>query len=189
MDEPSEHVTFASGAGPDDASRLTMTPPAATHTALQAVSKLPLLIMGAVVALAVLVTVALVATSGTERYSPGTPEAALQDFLQASFDRDTDAVRALLTDDARADCRAAFDRGHVDDPYTDGLRAELEDMSVTGTTATATVRFRQGNSSDPFDNSSWSYEERFVLHDVDGEWRIHRAGWPWALAECTGVFR
>ena len=66
-----------------------------------AVSKPPL-IVGAVVGLAVLVTVALIATSGTETSELGTPEAALQDFLQAGFDGDSDAMFGLLTAESQA---------------------------------------------------------------------------------------
>ena len=150
-------------------------------------SKLPLLIMAAVVGLAVLVTIALVATRGPETYAPGTPEAALQDFLEAGFDGDTAAIFELVTDESRDRCQSASDRERFDgDWYSDGMRAELEDMTVTSDVATAEVRFHEGGANDPFSNSSWSYDERFTLVRVDGAWLIDRAGWPWPFAECTG---
>ena len=150
------------------------------------VSKLPLLIIGAVVGLAVLVTVALLATSGTETYEPGTPEAALQDFLEAGIDGDSDAMFSLLTAESRAACENARDRNRFDDvTYSEGLHAELKEMTVTGSTATAKVRFHQSSGNDPFDNSTWSYDEQFRLEHVDGAWLIDRGGWPWSIEDCT----
>ena len=150
------------------------------------VSKLPLLIMGAVVGLAVLVTIALVSLRGPKTYDPGSPEAGLQDFLEASFDGDTAAMADLLTDETRARCDDRLDERRFDaDFYSDGLRAELDEISVEGATATATVTFRQTDSNDPFDSSSWSYSERFELIQVEGAWLVHRAGWPYELADCT----
>lgn len=150
------------------------------------VSKLPLLIMGAVVGVAVLVTIALVALRGPKTYDPGSPEAGLQDFLEASFDSDTDAMVDLLTDETRARCDNQLDERRFDNySYNDGLRAELDEMSVEGATASAIVTFRQTDSNDPFDSSSWSYSERFELIQVEGVWLVDRAGWPYELAECT----
>ena len=158
----------------------------ATEEPPATVSKLPLLIIGAVVGLAVLVTVALIATSDTETYEPGTPEAALQDFLQAGFDGDSDAMFGLLTADSRAACETTRDQERFDEGSdSDGLRAELEGMTVEGATATAEVRFEHSSGNDPFDNSSWSYNERFRLERVDGAWLIDRAGWPWPFEDCT----
>ena len=150
------------------------------------VSKLPLLIIGAIVALVVLVTVALLSTSEPETYEPGTPEAALQEFLEAGFDGNTDAMFNLLTTESRAACEKARDRNRFDDDaYFDGLRAELLDMTATGSTATAKVRFHESSGNDPFDNATWSYDEKFWLERVDGAWLIDRGGWPWSIEDCT----
>lgn len=150
-----------------------------------AVSKLPLLIMGVVVGLAVLVTVALVAFRGNTNFEPGTPEAALQDFLEAGFDGESDVMIGLLTEPAQTKCRTDLERDRFDS-FSSEMRAELEDMSVTGTTASARVEFHHGGNSDPFDNSRWSFDEHFELEQVDGEWLVATAGWPWQFAECTG---
>ncbi len=159
----------------------------ATTDAPPTVSKLPLFIMGAVVALAALVTVGLLAVRSNETYDPGTPEAALQDFLQAAFDEDSEAMLGLLTESTRAECDNFVDELRFDDFGADDLRAELEDMSVSGTSATAEVRFHQTGSNDPFNGSGWSFDERFILERVDGDWLVAKAGWPWPFAECTGV--
>ena len=150
------------------------------------VSKRPLQIMAAVVGLAVLVTIALVAARGPETYAPGTPEAALQGFLEAGIDGDSAALFALVTDESRDQCQSALDEERFDEPWhNDGLRAELEDMTVTGDVATAEVRFHQRGTNDLFGSSSWTYDERFTLERVDGAWLIDRAGWPWLFTECT----
>jgi hypothetical protein len=149
------------------------------------VSKLPLLIMAAVVGLAVLVTIALVVARGPETYAPGSPEAALQDFLEAGFDGDSVAILELVTDESRDGCQSALDRERFDGSwYSDGLWAELEDMTVVGDVANAEVRFHQRGANDPFNNSRWSYDERFTIEWVDGAWLIDRAGWPWPFTEC-----
>ena len=151
------------------------------------VSKLPLLIMGAVVAIAVLVTVALIVGRDTKTYSPGTPEAAVQDFIQAGFDNDMAMLLALLTTDARAVCEADIGRQRFDDDiYTEGLRAALKDMEITSDdTAIAEVRFHQDNTNDLFDTSGWSHDERFTLTRIDGDWLIDKADWPYQFGECT----
>jgi hypothetical protein len=151
------------------------------------VSKLPLLIMGAVVAIAVLVTVALIVGRDTKTYSPGTPEAAVQDFIQAGFDDDMPALMASLTTDARASCEADIERQRFDDYiYTEGLRAALEDMEIrSDDTAIAKVRFHQDNTNDLFDTSGWSHDERFTLTRIDGDWLIDNADWPYQFGECT----
>jgi len=150
------------------------------------VSKLPLQIMAAVVGLTVLVTIALIAARGPETYAPGTPEAALQEFLEAGIDGDSAVLLELITDESRDQCQSALDREGFNSPWhNDGLRVELEDITVTGDVATAEVRFHQRGTNDPFNNSSWRYDERFTLERVDGAWLIDRAGWPWPLTECT----
>jgi hypothetical protein len=176
-------VTFAPFTHPQVLSRLIMVdtePPSS-------VSKLPLLIMGAVVAIAVLVTVALIMGRDTKTYSPGTPEAAVQDFIQAGFDNDMPALLASLTTDARTSCEAEIVRQRFDDNvYSEGLRAALEDMEITSDdTAIAEVQFHQDNTNNLFDTSGWSHDERFTLTRIDGDWLIDKADWPYQFSECT----
>jgi hypothetical protein len=151
------------------------------------VSKLPLVIIGAVVALAVLVVVALVAFRGPVEYAPGTPEAALQSFLQAGFDnQDQSVLFAMLTPDARARCERDAETGRYSSIWdSDGLRAELETMRIDGDKAVATVGFRHGNSTDPFNDYSYSFTDTYTLLRVDGKWLIDRAGWPYQFTSCT----
>lgn len=148
------------------------------------VSKLPLYVMGAVVGLAILVTIALVVARGPADYEPGTPEAALQDFLDAAFDEDGDALLALMSPEPRERCRDHFEDYGYGRYSSDGLRLELERMDVSGDTATAQVELHQA-ADNPFDNSRWSYTESFELTRIDGEWLIEHAGWPWQAADCT----
>jgi hypothetical protein len=146
------------------------------------VSKLPLLIMGGVVAVSILVVIALVAARANTSYEPGTPEAALQQFLTAVLDDDREATLAMLVPEVRAACEREIDGG----PGFSGddLLAELDEIEVTGDSARATVRFRS-DSGDPFDNSSWDFDHRYTLRQVQGEWRIESAGWPYPLGRCT----
>ena len=144
------------------------------------------MIVGAIVGLAVLVTVALITTRGTETYEPGTPEAALQDFLQAGFNGDVDAMLDLLTAESLALCDTVRVRDRLDNgPYSSELSADLRSIEIEESTAIADVRFQRSNGSDPFDNSSRDFDERFTLERVDGNWLIAQATWPWPFNDCT----
>lgn len=149
----------------------------------QRVSRLPLLIMGAVIAMIALLTVALLATRSPATYPDGSPEAALQDFVTATLDDDDVTMLALLTDDARRSCGDEIDR--IDNWTRDDMRAELESIDVEASTAEASVRFRRVDSGDVFGGSSWDVEATFELIRVDGVWLVDRAGWPYALQRCS----
>lgn len=151
-------------------------------------SKLPLVLLGALVAVAVLVTVALVVAGGTETFEPGTPEAALQQFIEAGLDGDETTMLALLTPQHRARCEEELDQfGRWG--YDDGYRVELESVAVDGDEAELRVEFRNTNRDDVFGGSGWSFEERYDLVRVGDEWLIDRAQWPHVFGSCTRVER
>ena len=148
-------------------------------------SKLPLVIVGACVVVAVLITVVLVAIRGPATFEPGTPEATLQAFINAGLDADEDTLLALMTEESAASCRQEFDERHYGRFfYDDDVRAQLDEMEITGSRADATVIFRRSSSNDPFDTSTWSSTESFRLQLEAGEWRIDRAEWPHPFLSC-----
>ena len=150
---------------------------------VDSVSRLPLVLMGAVAALAVLLVVAF-GLRGPDTFEPGTPEAAVQDFLQAALDGDADAVVASLTpaaaqrcDDLRSD---EFWRGS-------DTGFELDALSVSGDTARAEVTQRTSSRDDPF-RGTWRNGGHVIeLRRVDGEWKVERASWPWPVRNCGGA--
>jgi len=150
------------------------------------VSKLPLYIMTAVVVLVVVLVVLFAAFRGNTEYDAGTPEAALQEFLVATIeDGDVAAMSALMTQRTRGRCSDELRGSRPTDYWSTGYRAELEDMTVRGSTATAVVRLRK-NNNDPFDGSSYSFERDFTLQAASGGWLIDTASWPNDLRRCSG---
>lgn len=150
------------------------------------VSKLPLVIAGAIAVIATLAIMGLLATRGPEVYADGTPEAAVQTYVNAALEAEQETFRSLLTPRFAA-CQTDFDRGFGDDwwqPQQD-LSAKLLSMSTSGTEATARVQFRAGNRSDAFNSSSWEFIEMFSLNQIDGEWLVDEARWPHVLQQCV----
>ncbi len=147
-------------------------------------SKLPLLVLGAIVAVAVLVTVALLAGRSPKTYPSGSPEALVQGFIQAAFDDDIPTLLSMLSADSRTLCEIDDDR-FDDRIYSDGLRAELKELKVTGRTAKAEVSFHRDSSDGPFGTSTWRYDKNLDLILVEGDWLIDQAEWPSQINHCT----
>ena len=145
------------------------------------VSRLPLLAMGALVVLAVIVAIAL-GLRGPEDLPDGTPEAAVQDYLQAVLDGDDDAIRALLATDKLAECDEAF--FEYSSYGIDGVGFELDDIEVTGDTARAELTQRSSSTGDPFEGSRRYGQEIVELRREGGEWKIDGASWPWRFENC-----
>ena len=146
------------------------------------VSRLPLIAMGAIVSLAILVAIAI-GLRGAPEYPPGSPEATLQEFLQAGLDGDEDAAVAALVDDARDECDRQI-RLDTGDRTSPGTGFELDRMTLDDATATAEVTLRHADAADPFDGTTRRADLRFELVEVDGEWRIAEADWPWWIQRC-----
>lgn len=138
--------------------------------------------MGAVVVLAILVAVAL-GLRGNTSFPPGSPEEALQQFLQAGLDGDEPATVALIADAKRSDCgdRAEPQYG----PWSSsGIGFELDEVDTDGSNATITTTMRYSDDGDPFDRSSRGSSYRFELVQEGGEWFIAEADWPWWIQRC-----
>ena len=163
---------------PNDA----VAPAPATVDGLAPVSRLPLMAMGAVVVLAILMAIAIGLRSAPD-YPPDSPEAALQAFLQAGLDGDEDQAIAVLVDDARDRCDREIRLNHCD-RTSSGTGFELDRITIDGAAATAEVTLRQSNTSDPFEGTSRRLDLRFELVEVDGEWLVSEADWPWWIQAC-----
>lgn len=132
-----------------------------------------LLVFGVVIVLAIVVTAIASAVNRPEPLEAGTPEAAVQAFVQAVIDGDEDAAAALLTErlEQRCDTRLDYYRGG------DSLRASLGDVDVDGNAATVEVDFVSA-SRDLFDSYQYDFSQEFDLVVENGEWRISRLDWP-----------
>ena len=103
------------------------------------VSRLPLVAMGALVVLAILVAIGL-GLRGNRSFPAGSPEDALQQFLEAGLDGDEDATVALMVPEARDDCTDRLEPQYGP-RSTRGLGFEL-DATATGRTQRIFLAFR-----------------------------------------------
>jgi hypothetical protein len=112
---------------------------------------------------------------------PGTPEAAVQAYLQAVLAGDAaDALEHLDAAATRrcdaADLRTAW--------VPDSLRATLDEVTVDGDTAEVVVRLRSIAGPEPFGGSGVLMTEVFTLRREEGAWRISEPFWP--VWRCAG---
>ena len=149
------------------------------------VSRLPLVAMGALVALAILVAIGL-GLRGNRSFPAGSPEDALQQFLEAGLDGDEDATVALMVPEARDDCTDRLEPQYGP-RSTRGLGFELDDVDVDGPVANISVTMRYSDNGDPFDGSSRGGTYRFELHQQGDEWFVADADWPWWIQRCLPV--
>lgn len=158
--------------------------PAVVVPAVPAVSRLPLLAMGALVVFAVLLALAL-GLRGTTEFADGSPEAAVQAYLEAALDGDDEAVLALLTADQVDRCRNELTRyGRSSGYEIDGVGFALDSMTVTGDAARASLTQRTTGSGDPFAGTRRNSNQFVELRRENGEWRIEGTSWPWRIVDC-----
>lgn len=136
-----------------------------------------LLWMGAGLAALIIVAAVIVIVREPARFDPGTPEAAVQDYIDAVLDDDADAAWALLAPGIQQRCGAE----DLEARYRrDGSgRIILRDTTNRGESATVEIEFNAVYLDGPFDVYESSYSERFNLRLVDGEWRISNVPWPY----------
>ena len=139
--------------------------------------------MLAVVVFAIVVAslvTALLTSRDTAELEPGTPEAAVQDYLDAVLDRDSEAAERMLAPDSPCDVED-LDNAFVDDD----VRVSLRDVEVSDTTARVDVTISAGSGG--LIPSEWSEEHTFRLRRTGDDWLI--TGAPWPLFECGEMIK
>lgn len=130
----------------------------------------------AVVATGVLVAV-MIGGGGDADLDPGSPEGAVQQYVQAFIDGDEDEAMALVVD---PDCRD----GDLIRRTEEGVRVTL--LEVSETTVVAEVRLLVTTSGGdlPFDRYEWSEEVEFRLEKSgDDSWMIEDIPRRFSLCE------
>ena len=145
------------------------------------------LIGGAALLAALLIASIVVALTDRETTLPeGTPEGAVQRFLQAVEAEDFVLAYGFLSDSLQQKCAVeefasrsiGFDRNLRDSRVTLEKTTRLNGSAVVVVDVT---RFRAGG---PFETSDHSSEHRFELRqDPGGEWRLTDLRWPF-YGEC-----
>jgi len=136
-----------------------------------------LLVMALVLVGLLAVTAIIVAVREPTRFDPGSPEAAVQDYLEAVLAEDAVSAHDMLSAvlQARCDIRDLEDRSY----RSDGERIVLVGSTFDDAGAVVDVEFTASYSDGVFDYSQYSYEERFELAMFAGDWRIVEPPWPY----------
>lgn len=135
-----------------------------------------LYVVGGIVLLAVTAGV-VAALRPAPEFEPGTPEAAVQGYVQAVFERDGPAAETFLASDSRCDVDD-IERGLTDE----SARVVLRDSEVEDGTARVRVEFVYSSADGPFDAYEYSQERTFRLVREGEEWRL--TGEPWPAFPC-----
>jgi len=137
-------------------------------------------IMG--VTLAVVVVVAIVlALQPPEQFDPGTPEATVQDYLQAVIDGDQGEVALLMTPELLERCGTDLIQVRHS---PDSFRAVIVDTNSIGDRTAVNVEITEGSDGGLF-SDSWSFEETLVVEHDGAGWLIAESPWPIYCAEST----
>ena len=153
-------------------------------------------LIGGATALGTLLVVAVVVAllEQDETLPEGTPEAVVQQFLQAIQSEEFELAHSFLSEDLKNECAAeqffappfrAYPPLRLADE-----RITLRDTTTIGDSTFVDVRVTRFRSSDPFDSgpfgrSESSYEQRYTLQQIDGEWRF--TSYPWPSYSCAPV--
>lgn len=135
----------------------------------------------------VLVLIAAIAVIGAvvagTRQTPvpaGSPEAALQGYLEAVIDGDSVAAAGYL--DPGSKCKSEdLDRFQI----TNVAEVRLVDVKTTGSTSKISVDLHMGNNS--MMSNMWRDRQSFQMKRINGEWFV--TGTPWPMYECGGVLK
>lgn len=135
-------------------------------------------LVAAVVILAVVVAV-LNETRSPMTVEPGSPEATVQEYVEAVLDRDHDRAAAYLDPGGACDIEDLDNQNYVDRD----ARVELVDSIVRSGAARVIVRITTP-SGGPVPNFL-DEEVTFRLSQDDGSWVL--TGSPWPMFDCAGV--
>lgn len=127
-----------------------------------------------IIVLAALVT-GLAGSRDPVELEPGTPEAAVQSYLDAVVDRDSEAAIGMLG--AGSGCTAEdFDNAYVGED----VHVSLREVRILGETARVDVVITTGSGE--IIPTEWSEQQTFRLRQTGDEWLL--SGTPWPLFEC-----
>ena len=133
-----------------------------------------LLVIGVVVVLLVVVTLAVLALQEPTTYDASTPEGVAQRYVQAVIDRDEDAAAGYLDDDQacdEADLRLAY--------VPESIRIVLRETRIDGDGAEVDLAITQGGGL----GAGFTEEATLVMASTPDGWRISEPPWPMYYCE------
>ncbi len=134
--------------------------------------------IGGGLAAVVVLTLVVLAVRSPAEFEPGSPEAVVQDYLQAVLAGDERTAATFFAEDSNC-TRDDFD--HRD--RTSNVRITLIDSEVFAddeATVEVRIRFDEG-ALDTL--SSYDLDETFFLVREAGDWRITNSPWPLFFCE------
>lgn len=144
-------------------------------------------LIGTVVGVVLIAVAAVMVTSLREppALPGGSPEAAVQRYLQAVADGDREAVRDSYTPGLRERCD---DQGPGHRPPFPHERMSfeadlLETHEVDDDTVDVGVRLTEYSGEPPFGGGGYDHTESFRVERVDGTWGIAEASWPYYVCD------
>ncbi len=134
--------------------------------------------VGGVIAAAVAISVLVAAFAGGEQEFPAdSPEAAVQGYLRAIADEDSEAAFAFLSTELLEGC-GEIPREAVTQRGNGRFRAVLTDTVEREDTTEVVVDITEVYGDDPFGGGEYDFEQTFFLTRENGEWRFTEAPWP-----------
>ena len=115
-----------------------------------------------------------------EPLTGGTPESAVQRFLEAVEDENVELAFSFLSADLTEECTVEEFFGPHGSPLErmSDDRVTLENVKTVNQTVFVTVRVTRFHGTSPFGSSESSHQQRFSLRQEDGEWRFTEYPWP-----------
>jgi hypothetical protein len=129
----------------------------------------------AVGAIVVLAIVAVLASPRAADYPSGSPERALQSYLDAVIKGDMVTAFTFISEES--DCTFQ----NLENSYVGEIKGvTLENSRVTGDEAKVSVRIEYGDG--PLFGGSYGEQHSFALVKESGDWKIDGGAWP--MYEC-----
>ena len=135
---------------------------------------------GSLLAILLVASVVVALVQRVEPLAEGTPERAVQLYLEAIADGDLEAAHNLLSAELKEECsiddlvRRSYATKELEDS-----RITLEKTDHVGGNAIVTAKVTTLRSNSPFGSSENSYDRRFTLVEEDGSWRFTSNPWPY----------
>ena len=130
---------------------------------------------GAILGLLIVASVVAAVLQKEAEFAPGSPEAAVQDYLRALEEDDFQAVHDALSPELRDKCSIEDVFGDMEDIHSwrpEDKRITLEEVRTLNDTTFVEIRIVELRGGGPFGPSEYAFEETFALQQFDGEWKL-----------------
>lgn len=137
-----------------------------------------LLLAAVVVVIVIGAGVAASVMGGSARtYPEGSPERAVQQYLQAVAANDAPRALEFMSADLTKRC-ADYPRESISNRGRQSVRATLEQTTLRDSTATVRVTLIESYGNDPFGGGESNFSTVFELRQEGGAWRFSQPPWP-----------